>query len=565
MRLSPIAFAGATACALSCVLFTNLDDLGPARGDAGDPEAGDAFVDAPVDASAIAAPRPRAPLAGTYATSQKPIFSWVLPPGVDGAHVDICADRACSIIEQQIDQSGSSGQAALLAHGVHYWRVRGRVGSTVGVATSATWEVGVPRRSAPHDASYGGLSDFDGDGYSDLVASINAFAPHSLAFFAGSKAGIGSAITFVDPKDSAHDDYARLTAGDVDGDGFADLIAAVPRQSGDTSATIGRVSIYAGSDAAFGASATPKYEIAAPAGADRFGVDVAYAGDLDGDGFGDLAVAATLPSNGGMRVFLYFGHANGPSAAPDVVLDTPKLGGTLAANGDLDGDGHSDLFVWGAAATATASAVFLGAAGGPSDATMHPLSTPSDATTNFGIGSASVGDLDGDGLVDWVVSDLVAPPAITGLPGPGTAYVYFGATDPLSALQPATTLVGEGVMNENFGESSGVVGDVDGDGYDDLVVGTVSAHNGAGRAFFFPGGTSGPSNASRVELTGDGQSFGVVGQNVGDLNGDGYADVAIGGLGAPYVRVYYGGASGISDTSTPQNKLALGGDLYGVR
>ena len=99
---------------------------------------------------AIAAPRLVFPMSPMRVTSQRPTLFWTLPPGVDGARVELCRDRCCTEVLQTIDAVGSSVRVPeALRAGVVFWRARGRVGARHGRDTSFTWEFGVRHRDAP--------------------------------------------------------------------------------------------------------------------------------------------------------------------------------------------------------------------------------------------------------------------------------------------------------------------------------------------------------------------------------------------------------------------------------
>ena len=218
---------------------------------------------------------------------------------------------------------------------------------------------------------------------------------------------------------------------------------------------------------------------------------------------------------------------------------------------DVNGDGFADVLV-GASAAVTAMR------GEPTSTSVAGRSFPSPATIltgdapgrYFGGSVASAGDVNGDGFADVVIG------AVGAYGGSGQMYLHLGGATGL-ASSPATTITGNDGFTSNFGDSVASAGDVNGDGYADVVVGAYSAAAG-GRAYLFLGGATGLSSSPAAALTGpdggDGQ-FGWTVAGAGDMNADGFADVVIGARGvgnfAGRAYVYLGSAAGLGSSPAP--------------
>jgi hypothetical protein len=282
---------------------------------------------------------------------------------------------------------------------------------------------------------------------------------------------------------------------------------------------------------------------------DRLGEAVAGIGDFDGDGFDDLAMGApgfaTSEPNTG-RVYVHFG---GVRATPvtALVLEglTPgeEFGSSLAGIGDVNADGLADLLV-GAPANESAGVqsgrayVFLGThlAGTMPDLVLDPAST----NERFGSALAGGGDLNGDGHPDFVVG---APADGPGSSAPGSVYVYFGG--PAIDAQPDLVINGS-QPGESFGAAVAIVPDFNGDGFDDLLVGAPT-HSGSGvdsgRAYLFLGGAQFEPTFDLM-LSGEAPQdrFGASLAAIGDADGDGFGDFLIGAPGNSAMGVASGRA-----------------------
>lgn len=164
--------------------------------------------------------------------------------------------------------------------------------------------------------------------------------------------------------------------------------------------------------------------------------------------------------------------------------------------------------------------------------------------------------MNGDGYADLIIGGKQA------VSGKGRAYIYHGSTNGVSAV--STTLTGS-VASSNFGMSVGGAGDVNGDGYGDVIVGAHAVSNFTGEAYVYLGSASGLATTVGSTLTGRDGAGGVFGYSVagaGDVTGDGYADVIVGssgnGTGAAYV--YAGSATGTS-TSPAKSYVGPTGDV----
>jgi FG-GAP-like repeat/FG-GAP repeat len=291
------------------------------------------------------------------------------------------------------------------------------------------------------------------------------------------------------------------SVGDVNGDGYADLAAG---GAGD-----GSVVVYLGN--ANGLATAPATDVSGPYDASTpgpyFTPRVAGAGDVNGDGFGDLIVGGYDNSWGDFGgYYVYLGSANGLATTPATALsgfvpDGPAgsfFDSSVACAGDVNGDGYADVLA-GACGSMSSACVYLGSAEGV-------VSTPSAMLTVDGTveASKSAGDVDGDGYSDVALSYA----GVNGAPGQTEVSVYLGGPAGL-ATQPAVSPGEPNASLDNFAFafSFASAGDVDGDGYSDLVVGASNgtpngAPDGTGSAYVYRGGPADLAATPSVALVG---------------------------------------------------------------
>ena len=292
------------------------------------------------------------------------------------------------------------------------------------------------------------------------------------------------------------------------------------------------------------------FDATGEAARDLYGYSVSNAGDVNGDGYDDVLVGARQdkPNDDGGKAYLYLGGA-AMDNSPDLRFTGYKqygyLGDSVSAAGDVNGDGYDD-FIIGASGEGDSSQgkayVYFG---GPApDNVPDVVVTGEGSEDGFGISVSNAGDVNKDGYDDVIVG---APWNDANARDTGRAYIYFGG--PAMDSSPDVTLTGEGYSDE-FGMGVSTAGDVNGDGYDDVIVG-ARCDNGyrPGYAHIFFGGPA-MDNSPDVVLRGkiDGDWFGAEVSDAGDLNKDGYGDVIVsapdGGKGHDYI--YFGGP-GLSD------------------
>jgi hypothetical protein len=248
-----------------------------------------------------------------------------------------------------------------------------------------------------------------------------------------------------------------------------------------------------------------------------FGNECCGIGDADGDGYADVAVSAYYDS----WVRVYSG-ADGKLSylllgAP---LDGKTFGYAMDGAGDVDGDGRPDFVVGAHGSSQNGIGSGRAAVYSGSDGTLLREVLGPAPSIWFGFSVGGAGDVNGDGLGDWIAG---APYDDTAAPDAGRAYVYSGKDNAL-----LFAFSGVGAM-DHFGFSVDGAGDVDADGHADLVVGaeweTVGSQISAGTARVFSG-----RDGQVLHLWSGGwsSSYGRSVSGAGDVDGDGHADVIVG-------------------------------------
>ena len=435
--------------------------------------------------------------------------------------------------------------------------------------------------------------DVNGDGYSDVIVGATfydaTYTDQGAAFVyyggaGGLAAGPGNIISDVDQAASYYG-LSVASAGDVNGDGYSDVMVGAYLYDDGANNNEGRAYVYFGSVTGLPAVANAILDDADQPDA-FMGRSLASAGDVNGDGYGDLIVGADFYDDGANinegRVFIYYGSATGPSAAPNIFLGDANQAGanfgySVACAGDINGDGYADVIIGaygyddGANINEGRAFVYFGSATGPS----IPASTPNDAnqnTANFGNSVACAGDINGDGYSDVIIGAYGYDEGAN--TNEGRAYVYHGSPDGLTTSSSWQTESNQ--FSAYYGISVASAGDVNSDGYSDVLVGAYTYTTGAsqdGKAYLYLGSATGLSITPAWTAIGSmsAEYFGAGLASAGDVNGDGYGDVLVGGYGYSNGQsqegrayLFYGSAAGLAVSPAWTKESNFNTGIFGI-
>jgi len=551
-RGQAFVYPGSSTGITTPVLWTGSGDedlaqFGFALGTAGDTN-GDGYSDIVVGApyhNAGGTDRGRAYVYQGSSTGPAATAAWTASGSEDGANLgysvftagDANGDGFSDLLVGASNHDAGAGALANRGQAYLY------LGAASVPGAAATWEKqSVSQAGALAGCSVASAGDVNGDGYDDVILGAYLFGPvqtperGKAVLYLGTPAGPSTTPGWIvdGGNDYYHFGFCVASAGDVNGDGYDDVIVGAPGRYVGPVSDGGAVFVYHGS--ASGLSTSPSWTRYATSGGDRLGYSVAGAGDVNGDGYADVIVGA--PTADSKRVWVHLGSPDGVQESPvwsgqappgDTSLD--YFGGSVASAGDVNGDGYSDIIIgamYFSHGTSREGAAFVyhGAQRGPFASPAWSLEG-GQAQGTFGYSVAGAGDVNGDGYSDVIV----------GMPGfsdtstsRGKTFLYGGSSSGLAVTPLWEALGGTG---EHFGGSVASAGDVNGDGYSDVLVGgimySVSPDN-VGRASLFLGASSGPGTVAAWTAIGsqDGEWFGYSAASAGDTNGDGFSDLVIG-------------------------------------
>ncbi|MFL6075549.1 MAG: alkaline phosphatase D family protein [Mycobacteriales bacterium] len=427
--------------------------------------------------------------------------------------------------------------------------------------------------------------DFNGDGRPDLAVGapsdlVSGVAAGAVYVFPGSASGLGAGTilteTNINAGNEAGDKFgAALAAGDVNHDGYADLVAGIPGEADGSVTAAGAIALFLGGPNGLttGSWIDQKLGGGGNEASDQFGYSVAV-GDLDGDGYADVAIGdpgeqSSGSTNHAGAVYVYKGSATGLVKGWFEDQVTAGVGsneagdqfGYAVAIGNVTGDSHPDLAV---------GAPGEGPSGDPANSgALYVLPSGKEtgafarSQTNIGaneagdrLGSAlAIGDFDKDGYGDVAVG--VPGEAPGAAPAGGSVVVFPGASSAVATgYWLNSNRAGDPLAaGDKFGGAL-AASDVDGDGYADLLVGAPSGHATAGVAYLYggrprvSGGTRSLDLGYRVSQSdlawgGDesGDHYGSAAA-FADFDGDGRTDLVIGDSGeAPAGTTVHSGAA----------------------
>ncbi|MCE7915532.1 MAG: hypothetical protein DYH15_12875 [Nitrosomonas sp. PRO4] len=454
--------------------------------------------------------------------------------------------------------------------------------------------------------------DVNGDGFDDVIvgapwadpngdrsgASYVVFgkasgfdAPLNLSSLDGDN---GFQLTGIKYSYSGH---SVSSAGDVNGDGFDDVVIGAEGEdlngfdSGASYIVFGKASGFDASIKLFGLNGNNGFTLRGESNGDHLGNSVSSAGDVNGDGFDDLIVGAYRADTNGYdsgASYIVFGKASGFAAELDLSsLDGSNgfridgentfgnLGESVSSAGDVNGDGFADMIVddWIVFGKASGFSATLDLSGldGSNGFGMKDLSR----TNSYGKLTGDAGDVNGDGFDDVLIQEGFYKSYGS---DPDSMYVVFGKASGFDATVDLSLLDGNNgfrVDDVPFTRGSDPavsdVGDVNGDGFDDIIIGAPESGLGGafkGGSYVMFGKASGFDAVTNLGYLDDGiagfsitdevtgYDFGSSVSGAGDVNGDGIDDLII--------AVPYGAKGGSSYILFGSSDIGHGGSGGGL-
>ncbi|MDZ8104998.1 MAG: Ig-like domain-containing protein [Nostoc sp. DedQUE12a] len=425
--------------------------------------------------------------------------------------------------------------------------------------------------------SISNAGDFNGDGFDDLIIGARFSAGESYVVF-GKSSGFGASLNLsdlngsngfvingIDTGDSL--DISVSNAGDINGDGFDDLIIGAPGGDPNGKSNAGESYVVFGNSSGFDASLSISdldgsngFVINGINADDFSGRSVSNAGDINGDGFDDLIIGASIVSFqysfGADQSYVVFGSSsfgasfnlsdlNGSNGfVISDINDSNYPGLSVSSAGDINSDGIDDFTLQGLGKTY----VVFGSTGGfGASFNLSDLNGSNGFVINSVIGEpysrysvSDAGDINGDGFDDLII----------GIPTQ-KSYVVFGSSSFGASLNVLDLNGSNGfaidAVDDGFRSSVSSAGDLNGDGFDDLVIGASrSDPNGnpdAGESYVVFGSSSGFGAGLNLSSLDGNNGFVIKGidaddysgssvSGAGDINGDGFDDLIIGAYNA---------------------------------
>ena len=434
---------------------------------------------------------------------------------------DVNGDGFSDVIVGAYEYNSSNGRAYIFYGGVNMDNIADVIMS--GETTNSLFGFSVS-----------GAGDINGDGYSDVIVDAWGILSNTgkiYVFYGGTNMNNTSDLNFTG--ENANDWYGYFVSGggDVNGDGYSDIIIGAPNYNSNTGRAYVYIQSMRGTD-------SPDFILSAGMQNSEFAYSVSDAGDINSDGYDDIIVGAYQYNINSGRAYIYFG-GNSMNNTADVILNGAifdYMGYSVSGAGDVNVDGYDDVIVGAVGYMGGYGGAFIYYGGVNMDTTSDVILTGTSLFEYFGCSVSGAGDVNGDGFDDVIVG------AYAFNINTGKAEIFYGGF-PMDN-QPDVTLMGE-VTGSYFGYPVSGAGDVNADGFEDVIVGAYGYDDNCGRAYVYFGGTNMNIGAD-VIMTGEGtmNMFGYSVSDAGDINSDGYDDVIVGAynyLGRGKAYIYYGG------------------------